>query len=246
MPQLVVLGFIALALGALFGVLGTILLALNSSRQSQKIAELNAQIAGSVTGGDSFCYLIPRFAFERINTLVFDLVHNGGYPVFDLSVTIWDDTCLERIDHGQLYEKHFGYRQRVVTQEEFAAMQKDLDFHRRNAEFTAEEFQLMRGCRLVQQHLGTVTRNPRTNVLDSPLLSWTLPEGAELRTLSQKYTVEFSARNGRVVQTVTIDSRNGRPHLHSLVERVLSESNRVVVRELESLDGPGFPIKIVK
>ncbi|MGB2690646.1 MAG: hypothetical protein WBC36_16825, partial [Desulfobacterales bacterium] len=89
------------------------------AKLSQEIAELaktnanlNKEIAGSLTGGDSFCYLMPILSFTEANTLAFNLNHFGKYPMYDVHIEIWDDTINENVDLGAIFEKHFGYRQK--------------------------------------------------------------------------------------------------------------------------------------
>jgi len=34
-------------------------------------------------------------------------LHKGEYPVYDVSIRVWDESCLERIDHDQIHESAF-------------------------------------------------------------------------------------------------------------------------------------------
>ena len=58
--------------------------------KSGEIAEINKQIASSVTGGVSFAYIIPIFFDPTHNSPMFTLVHQGEYPLYDLTVRILD------------------------------------------------------------------------------------------------------------------------------------------------------------
>jgi len=67
------------------------------AKQSEKIASLNQVIAGSVTGGDSFIYLMftPQ---PQSNEAMLSLAHQGKYPVFDVSIELSDqDESDERL-----------------------------------------------------------------------------------------------------------------------------------------------------
>jgi hypothetical protein len=55
--------------------------------KSDEIARLNKQIAASVTGGDSFAYMVFLLQFD-VPRLV--LIHEGAYPLYDVSVRISD------------------------------------------------------------------------------------------------------------------------------------------------------------
>jgi hypothetical protein len=232
--------------GAILSVGGAIWLAFDSSKKSDKISELNQQIAGSVTGGDSFCYLFPSPSYGKLNTIDFHLHHKGEYPVYDIFIRVWDESCLERIDHGQLYEKHHGYRTKEVTRDEWLKMKEDPEFIRKDIEMQKEMQELMRNCLILQEKLGTIPPNTGTNVMDTSLVSCTAPKGIDLSKFSQKYVINIVARNGQYYQTIMIDIRNKRWHIYSKVEKVISDSKRIVVREYESQDMEGFVIKLIK
>ena len=53
-------------------------------------AEINKQIASSITGGVSFAYIIPTFFDPTHNSPMLTLVHRGEYPLYDLTVRILD------------------------------------------------------------------------------------------------------------------------------------------------------------
>jgi hypothetical protein len=56
----------------------------DSRVKSDKIAELNETIASSVTGGNSFCYVVLA-PVNQANALV-TLVQQGKYPLFDVGI----------------------------------------------------------------------------------------------------------------------------------------------------------------
>jgi hypothetical protein len=57
---------------------------------SGKTAEINKQIAPSMTGGTSFAYIVPTFFDPTHNSPMLTLVHRGEYPLYDLTVRILD------------------------------------------------------------------------------------------------------------------------------------------------------------
>jgi hypothetical protein len=56
--------------------------------KSDEIAELNRTIAASVTGGDSFCYI--DMSSYGANEALLMLVHQGRFPLYDISIRIVD------------------------------------------------------------------------------------------------------------------------------------------------------------
>jgi len=260
-PKLQTFGILFVILGALLGAVGAVFFYKDSSNQQdslrlkseeianlyKSIAELNEQIAGSVTGGDSFCYLFPSHSYAKLNTIEFYIHHKGEFPVYDIFIRVWDESCLERIDHGHLYEKYHGYRTKIVTKEEWQKMKEDPDFHRKDIEMEKEVQKLMRNCLIFQDKIGTVTPNTGTNIFDPSLVSCTIPKGVDLSKYSQEYVVNIATRNGQYNQKIKIDIINKRWHVYSKVEKVLSDSQRIVVREYESAtDTDGLLIKFIK
>ena len=55
-------------------------------QKNEEIARLNQETANAVTGGDSFCYLMPLGNHPEMALLI----HNGKYPLYDVSVRIVD------------------------------------------------------------------------------------------------------------------------------------------------------------
>ena len=194
------------------------------SEKSDDISNLNKTIAATVTGGESFCFLSPDPAFGKINTINFSLMTHGKYPLYDVFIRIWDDNCLEGFDSGKIVE----------TQEEWSKTENKIIEH-------------MRQCLIHQEKVGTFSPKNDVNIMDSPLISCTIPKGIDLDKYSQKYTVDISARNGHYVQNITITVRNKKYyHIYSKVEKILSDSKREIIREYESVDSGGFVINIIK
>lgn len=215
-------------------------------RLNSEIAKINKEIAATITGGDSFCYLFASLSFDSKNTINFDLHHNGEYPMYEVSVKVWDESCLKKINFPQLYEKHFGYRTKELTLEEWQKMKEDPESIDKNIEHHREMKELMRNCLIVNEELGTIIPDKRQNIMDQSLVSYTIPQGIDLNQFSQEYDVVIVARNGLYKQKIELDVRNKKWHVYSKVEKVISGSDRVVVREYESQDAEGFVIKLLK
>ena len=65
--------------------------------KSGDTAEINKQLASSVPGGVSFAYIIPSFFDPTHNSPMFTLVHQGEYPLYDLTVRILDISTFDNI-----------------------------------------------------------------------------------------------------------------------------------------------------
>lgn len=221
-------------------------LSMENIRLSSELSKVNQEIAATVTGGESFCYLFPSPSFGKSNTIDFYLQHKGEYPVYDVSIRIWDETCLKVIDHGQIFQKHLGYRTKEVALEEWQKMKSDPEFILQSKEIENEIKEGMHSCQVLQEKLGTITPNTSINIMDLPLLSCTIPRGAESSKYRQEYGISIAARNGQYNQRIVLSVRNKRYHVSSTVEKVISDSKRVVVREYESQDSDGFVIKLIR
>lgn len=65
--------------------------------RSDEIAQLNREIAASVTGGDSFCYLaMASLGVAEANTAILTIVQQGEYPLYDISLYITDVQAFRR------------------------------------------------------------------------------------------------------------------------------------------------------
>jgi len=60
-------------------------------------AELNKQIASSITGDASFAYIVPTFFDPTHNSPMLTLVHRGAYPLYDLTVRILDMATFDNL-----------------------------------------------------------------------------------------------------------------------------------------------------
>jgi len=95
------------------GAAGAVWLAIDTSRtsdeitglnrkiaeKSDEIAKLNREIANSVTGGNSFCYMVTML---KQGIPHFVVVHQGKYPLYDLTVTIVDLDIFEELSREKV------------------------------------------------------------------------------------------------------------------------------------------------
>ena len=77
-------------LGSTILIFGALLATHEQTQHQTKIAELNEQIAKSITGGDSYCYLDFRLMGADANRPTIVVVHRGKYPIYELNARIVD------------------------------------------------------------------------------------------------------------------------------------------------------------
>lgn len=94
-------------IGALFSAAGAIWASVEQSKseselkkKSEEISKLNVKIANTVTGGDSYSYLVPTRYSGTPTVGPFTLVHQGEFPLYDLSLQIVD---LDEADAARLH-----------------------------------------------------------------------------------------------------------------------------------------------
>lgn len=56
----------------------------------REVNKLNTRISDSITGGDSYCYFVPRPPSSRSNIVDLQLVNEGINPIYDISIKIDD------------------------------------------------------------------------------------------------------------------------------------------------------------
>lgn len=72
--------------------------------RSEEIAKLNETIAASVTGGDSFCYLmLASLGVSSPNGAILTIVHQGNYPLYDVGIRMVDLEKLEKEHSAALF-----------------------------------------------------------------------------------------------------------------------------------------------
>lgn len=217
------------------------------AKLSQEIAELaktnanlNKDIAGSLTGGDSFCYLMPVPSFTEANTLAFNLNHSGKYPMYDVHIEIWDDTINENVDLGAIFEKHFGYQKKYTVEEYLSHSKEKRDEEsKKNAVMNNEIMEIINRARLIDKSIGTITHD--VNRQGITLYIFNLPPDRD----HQEFSVHIHARNGYFHQKIKFKVVDGRWRMNSTLEKSISEKENILLRELRSV-GETLMVEIVK
>jgi hypothetical protein len=217
------------------------------AKLSQEIAELaktnanlNKDIAGSLTGGDSFCYLMPVPSFTEANTLAFNLNHSGKYPMYDVHIEIWDDTINENVDLGAIFEKHFGYQKKYTVEEYLSHSKEKRDEEsKKNAVMNNEIMEIINRARLIDKSIGTITHD--VNRQGITLYIFNLPPDRD----HQEFSVHIHARNGYFHQKIKFKVVDGRWRMNSTLEKSISEKENILLRELRSV-GDTLMVEIVK
>jgi cell division protein FtsB len=215
---------------------------------SQEIAELaktnanlNKEIAGSLTGGDSFCYLMPIPSFTEADTLALNLHHFGKYPMYDVHIEIWDDTINENVDLGKIFEKHFGYGQKKYTVEEYLSRSKEKrdEESKKNAVLNKEIMEIINRAKLIDKSIGTITLD--VNRQGVTIYIFNLPPDRD----HQEFSAHIHARNGYFLQKIKFKVVDGRWRMNSTLVKSISEKENVLLRELRSV-GDTLTAEIVK
>lgn len=108
---------IVLALGGVLSICGALLAARQQVKaaeqrtqyerelkeKAEENAKLSREIAASVTGGDTFAYLLPAPHLSSKNQVTFLLNRDGDYPLYDVEIRITDQ---EKVD--EFVKRHFG------------------------------------------------------------------------------------------------------------------------------------------
>ncbi len=204
-------------------------------------ANLNTEIAGALTGGDSFCYLMPVPSFTEANTLAFNLNHSGKYPMYDVHIEIWDDTINENVDLGAIFEKHFGYRQKKYTVEEYLSRSKEKrdEESKKNAVMNKEIMEIINRAKLIDKSIGTITFDINRQGVTTYIFN--LPPDRD----HQEFSAHIHARNGYFHQKIKFKVFNGQWRMHSTLVKSISEKENILLRELRSV-GDTLTVEIVK
>lgn len=70
--------------------------------KSEEIARLNEKITGSITGGNSFAYVLFLSINMELNSSLLSVVQKGDYPLYDISIRIVD------VDKFSLFKNQEG------------------------------------------------------------------------------------------------------------------------------------------
>jgi len=196
---------------------------------NKELNKKNEEIVSIVTGGGSFCYLAPERSFENRNVINFIIDHKGNYPIYDVSIKVWDMTCLNKIDFGKIWEAHMG-KSKVLTNDEWLKMKNDTLFWTHSDETSSDLREQMNKCQIINVKLGTIP-NYRINI-DPPLFTTpSISKETDLNKFTQEYQADIFARNGQFSQKITITIKNNQFYVHLTVEKVISDTKRDVIFE---------------
>jgi hypothetical protein len=159
------IGMIILIIGLLISGFGGWWAAWEQSNFEQKIL-------GSVTGGDSYCYILPLID-ESSGRTTFMLMHDGEYPVYNIYLTISDETKMATLPFNKLIP--IG----DMKKEEWETLNQERDVY--------AEFMQLRSTAISKFELPILTKG-----IGHTLVRFQIPK--ELN--DQKYFVQIFSRNG--------------------------------------------------
>ena len=93
-----VLGFLISGFGALRASQQQDNSVLNLLTKSEEIARLHQELANSVIGGDSFCYLVISNIDSVKNIGIFVVLHRGKHPLYDVHARIVDSEKFSTVE----------------------------------------------------------------------------------------------------------------------------------------------------
>jgi cell division protein FtsL len=92
--------------------------------KTEEIAELNKNIAETLTGGNSYCYLLITYPQFRRDVANLTLMHEGKYPLYDVQIKIDDVEEKIRIMKEEWENGKFGQRTLADSETVFAQASK--------------------------------------------------------------------------------------------------------------------------
>jgi hypothetical protein len=194
--------------------------------KSNKIVQLNEEIKGSITGGDSFCCVLPYM--DWLNNVQFTLLHIGKYPMYDVTISVTDTTILNTFDWGALYERYYGYRRKILTPEEEKEFSSDEQIKKRASidRSMMKEWRetQKKGILIDSKYLGTVTSN--INFQSKHVLGFILKPDNE----THKFVVYINARNGSFRQSIEFKPDINHWKMESHVVKLLSDRKQLPLK----------------
>ena len=95
-------GFLISGIGAFWASQQQTSSALNLLTKSEEIARLNQELANSVSGGDSFCYLAISTIHPVTNTGQLYVIHSGEHNLYGVRARIVDVEKLHQLFYGKI------------------------------------------------------------------------------------------------------------------------------------------------
>ena len=159
----------------IFGVLITGLGGIWAARQQSNFEQ---SILGSITGGDSYCYVLP-LVDESSGRGTFMLAHQGKYPLYDISVILCDETKIKTFRFEKLVSLE------DMTEEKWESLNQERDLY--------TEFMNLKEKATDRYEIGTLPSGTSHN-LTYIHIPKELPE--------QEFHVQIFTRNGVFYQTI--------------------------------------------
>jgi len=148
-------------------------------------ANFENTILSSVTGGDSFCFVLPLID-ESSGRTTFLLQHEGNYPIYDISITVTDETKMGGLPFSRIFP--IG----DLTMEEWKKLKNNRDLQ--------GEFLSLREKAINRFELSILTPNTGYEISRFQLAK-------ELN--EQKYHVQIFTRGGKFNQAIKMRRING-------------------------------------
>lgn len=153
------------------------------SAEVAEMAKTNAaksdEITKLVTGGDSFCYLLPM-PDQISDRQSFMLFHEGGYPLYDVAVQIQNLGMMQGMPFKKLYEDIIASHKQDVA--EGRSKQRDL----------SHEIEALRNRAISRFPIGTLPPNTAVTLERFPI-----PQ-----TDVMEFFVMIHSRSGYFTQTI--------------------------------------------
>lgn len=92
---------------------------------SKKNSAMSEKLTKYVTGGDSFCYLIPM-PDQISDRQSFMLIHEGGYPLYDVNIHVENRSLTQKLPMKELYDEITESHKRDIEQGK--SKQRDLSY----------------------------------------------------------------------------------------------------------------------
>lgn len=178
---------------------------------SEKNIDLNEQLFAFSTGGESFCYILPLLdALSQRQT--FMLSHEGDYPLYDVELSILDNTGFANLPILQLYDEIIASHKKddAVGRER----QRDLMAEMESLRSKAEKF----------VRIGTIP--PRT-ALNLFRIKW--PQGD-----TQDFLIRIHTRNSYFTQVIKEKKINGKWEYSYRVFRHGPKGEAILAKEMIS------------
>jgi len=176
------------------------------------------RILDSVTGGDSYCYIMPLTENSGWTTLM--LKHEGDNPLYDISVKVLNLSKLTELPFDKIRPPMRG----EMKKEEWQALMREKDYFGNFSQLT-------------EKATFRLELSILTPTMGYQFERFLLPK----ETLEQKYLVQIWSRNGSFSQTIRFRQINGQWGYSMRVKRNSGGDKKSIV--LYEQISPEIPLK---